>query len=214
MADKVLILCAHPDDEIIGVGGTIAKYAQEGKTVSAIIYSHGEGSHPWMQKKYTVETRIKESTKAGDIVGLKNTEFLGLKDMSLKQEVMDPKVLKLIETKIKKYKPDRIFTHSGDDVVYPDHKAVHQSVMTILEKIKYKGELFTFNIWGKDVRVSKNPKLYIDISKTFNLKVKALKEFKSQKIVMWQLIPAVYWRGLKSGLENKCRYAEKFVKIK
>ncbi|MFQ5474799.1 MAG: PIG-L deacetylase family protein [Candidatus Nanoarchaeia archaeon] len=212
--DTILIICAHPDDEILGAGGTAARYAQEGKRVVSIIYSYGEGGNWWMKKGYTRELRMRESKKAADIVGIKDIIFLGLKDLSLKQEVERPEVQEQVEKIILKYKPVKIFTHSRDDVVYADHKAVHDSVINILKKIKYKKDVFAFNIWGKDVRVSKNPKLLVNIKDTFKLKIRALKEFKSQRLlVMWQLLPGIYIRAIKCGFEHKCRFAEKFVSI-
>jgi LmbE family N-acetylglucosaminyl deacetylase len=51
MAKKgtVLVIVAHNDDHIIGAGGTLAKYAQEGKKVRTIIMSYGESSHPHLK---------------------------------------------------------------------------------------------------------------------------------------------------------------------
>ncbi|MFC1753269.1 hypothetical protein ACFL96_07735, partial [Thermoproteota archaeon] len=54
----------------------------------------------------------------------------------------------------------------------------------------------------------------VDVSDTFKLKIKAINEFKSQKVlVMWQLLPGIYFRAIKNGFENRCRFAERFVKI-
>ena len=212
--ETILVLCAHPDDEILGPGATIAKYAQEGKQVMTIIYSYGEGGNWWLKKGYTRDLRVRECKKAGAVVGTTETIFLGFKDLALKQEIEKPEVLDQIEQLIKKYRPVRIFTHSEDDIVYSDHKAVHDSVIKVLKKMKYKGDLYVFNIWGKDLRASDKPKLLVDVSETFKLKIKALKEFKSQRLlVMWQLLPGIYFRAIKNGLENKCRFAEKFAKV-
>ncbi|MFC1755423.1 PIG-L deacetylase family protein, partial [Thermoproteota archaeon] len=153
--ETVMVLCAHPDDEILGPGGTIARYAQEGKEVIAVIYSYGEGGNWWLKKGYTQDLRVKESSRAGEIIGISGTVYLGLKDLSLKQEIENPEVLDQIEEVIKEYGPMRIFTHSEDDIVYPDHKAVHDSVVTVLKRMKYKGDVYAFNIWGKDIRATK-----------------------------------------------------------
>jgi len=212
--DTILVICAHPDDEILGAGGTIAKYAQEGKRVLAVIFSYGEKSHWWLQKKFTVEMRVKESRSAGEVVGTYKTMFLGMKDFELAEEIKDRKRLRPIEKIILKYKPSKIFTHSPDDVIYADHKAVWKAVDYVTKKIRYEGDIFVFNIWAKDVRLTKNPKLYIDISDTFKLKWAALKEFKSQRMALFQLYPGVLWKALKNGLEHKCRFAESFTKVK
>ncbi|MFC1741332.1 PIG-L deacetylase family protein [Nanoarchaeota archaeon] len=212
--ETVMIICAHPDDEIIGAGGTIAKYSQEGRRVIAVIFSYGEKSHWWLKKKHTVEMRVKESKHAGEVVGTYQTIFLGMKDFELKEEIKDKKNLEVLEKVITKYKPGRIFTHSPDDVIYADHKAVWDSVERVTEKIRYKGDIYVFNIWAKDVRLSNYPKLFIDISDTFRLKWQALKCFKSQQMYIFQLYPGVLWKAFKGGIEHKCRFAEVFTKVK
>ena len=211
--ETVLLICAHPDDEILGAGGTIAKYAKEGKEVVAVIFSYGEKSHWWLKKKFTVEMRVKESKAAAEIVGIKETVFLGLKDFELKEEIKKKKNLKLLEKMILKYKPSKIFTHSPDDIIYSDHRAVWDAVEKVTKKMGFEGDIYVFNIWAKDVRLSRNPKLFIDISGTFSLKWKALKCFRSQHIYIFQLYPALLWRAFRNGLENKCRFAEAFIKV-
>ncbi len=212
--DTVMIICAHPDDEILGVGGTIAKYSQEGKRVIAVIFSYGEKSHWWLQKRFTVEMRVNESKTAGKIVGTYKTVFLGLKDFELKEEVKKRRNLALLEKVITEYKPSKIFTHSPDDMIYADHKAVWDAVDKVTNNIGYKGDVYVFNIWAKDVRLSNNPRLFIDISKTFSIKWKALKSFRSQHMYIFQLYPGVLWRAIKHGFENRCRFAEAFTKVK
>ena len=71
MVKRLMIICAHPDDEIFGAGGTIAKYAAEGIEVITVIFSYGESSHPWLRKRFKVEVRKTESLKAGKAVGTK-----------------------------------------------------------------------------------------------------------------------------------------------
>jgi LmbE family N-acetylglucosaminyl deacetylase len=212
--ETIMIICAHPDDEILGVGGTIAKYAREGKRVIAVIFSYGEKSHWWMQKKYTVETRVNESKAAGEIVGTYKTIFLGLKDYELKEEVKRKRNLALVEKVILRYRPSKIFTHSPDDIIYADHKAVWDSVDKVAKRIGYKGSIYVFNIWARDIRISKSPKLFIDISDTFSLKWKALKMFRSQHMYIFQLYPGLVWNAFQNGLTHHCRFAEVFTKVR
>lgn len=212
--ETILIICAHPDDEILGAGGTIAKYSQEGKRVIAVIISYGEKSHWWLKKKYTVEMRVRESRAAGEVVGIHETVFLGLKDFELKEELKQRRNLALLEKVIMKYRPSRIFTHSPDDIIYSDHKAVWDAVENVTKKMRFRGDIYVFNIWAKDVRLSNNPKLFIDISNSFAMKWAALKMFKSQHMYIFQLYPGVLWRAFKNGLEHRCRFAEVFTKVK
>lgn len=212
--ETIMVICAHPDDEILGAGGTIAKYAKEGKRVITVIFSYGETSHWWLQKKHTVEMRVKEARSAGEVVGTEKTVFLGLKDFDIKNEIQDKDRLAPLEKLILEHKPDRIFTHSQEDIIYPDHKAVWDAVEYITDKINFKGDIFVFNIWAKNIRLSNLPKLLVDISDTFKLKMKALKCFKSQRLALIQLIPGIIVRNWKAGRMNKTRYAEAFIKVK
>ena len=212
--EAILIICAHPDDEILGAGGTIAKYSEEGKRVIAVIFSYGEKSHWWLKKKYTVEMRVKESRAASEVVGTYKTIFLGLKDFELKDEIKRRKNLAALQKVIEKYSPSKIFTHSPDDLIYADHRAVWDAVDKVTKKMRFDGDIYVFNIWAKDVRLSNNPKLFIDISRTFSKKWDALKRFKSQHMYIFQLYPGVLWRAFRNGLEHKCRFAEVFTKVK
>lgn len=212
--ETVMVICAHPDDEILGPGGTIAKYSKEGKRVITVIFSYGEKSHWWLKKKHTVEMRVKESHAAGEIVGVDKTFFLGLKDFELKEEIKSRKKLAQLKKIIEKYGPSKIFTHSPDDMIYQDHKAVWDAVDKVTRKMDFKGDIYVFNIWAKDVRLSNNPKLYIDISDTFGTKWRALKCFRSQHKYIFQLYPGVFWKALRSGFSARCRFAEMFIKVR
>lgn len=213
--ETVMVFCAHPDDEVLGAGGTIAKYAREGKKVIAVIFSYGESSHPWMKKKFTIKTRVKESIKAGKILGCKKTIFLGLKDANLKKETQKQRIKKIIENIIKKYNPTKIFTHSHNDMLYKDHRAVNEAVTKIIDKTHQKADVYTFNIWNiTNLKGRDQPRLIIDITNTFRQKTKALETFKSQKLALIQLMPLVYARAFKHGFEGNYRWGEKFYKIR
>ena len=79
--------CPFSDDLEIGMGAAIAKFSKEGKEVIGVIFSSGEKSSPWLKKKYLVESRREEAKNIGEFVGCKQTVFLGLKDMTLMDEI-------------------------------------------------------------------------------------------------------------------------------
>jgi len=211
--ETALIFCAHPDDEIIGVGGTIAKYAKEGKDVIVVIFSYGESSHVWMKKRHTITTRVKEAKEAGKTVGAKRTIFLALRDGMLLKDVKSKKVEGIIKDLVEKYKPNRIFTHSHDDMIFVDHKAVNNVVVKVLKKMRYKGDVYIFDIWNPiTIRKRHAPKMIVDVSDTFKIKEKALGCFKSQSFVIAELKPLIYGRAIKNGIEIGVKFAEKFYK--
>lgn len=211
--ENIIVICAHSDDQVLGAGGTIAKYVKEGKKVYVIIFSYGEKSHPWLKKHITAEMRKRESKQAEKILGVKKTIFYGLNEGKFEDEIKSKKIDETLAAFIIKRKPKKIFLHSSDDP-HPDHGAVNKTVNEILNKIRYNGEIYVFDIWNPNINKRENPRMYVDVTKTFNLKIKAIMCFKSQWMAVFLLLWSVYFRALKNGLKNRCRYAELFFKVK
>jgi len=212
--ENVLVFCAHSDDQIFGVGGTIAKYSKEGKDITVIIFSYGEMTHPWLKRKKTIEMRVKESQDAAKIVGYHENIFLGLDEGNFAKQIIKRGIKNVIKKIIRQKKPLKIFTHSIDDP-HIDHRDVYYCIKSVLEETKNNIELYSFDVWNPvNFRKRDSPTLYVDISKTFNLKIKALKCFKSQIISLITLLWSVYVRAIVNGIHNKSRYAERFYKIK
>ena len=128
--------------------------------------------------------------------------------------VLDYHVFNFLKRIILKNKPSKILTHSVDDP-HPDHRAVYNTVAKIVDKISYKGELYSFEIWNPfNLKKREKPKLVVDISSTFDKKIKAIKLHKSQKISVISLLWNIYRKDFFNGLSNSCRYAEVFYKIR
>jgi len=72
--------------------------------------------------------------------------------------------------------------------------------------------LYAFEIWN--VVNETHPRIYVDVSKTFWKKIKAMKMFKSQRLYIYLLFTHVIIRAFFSGFHAKCRYAERFYKIR
>ncbi len=211
---NILVICAHPDDEVFGAGGTVAKYAQEGYKIDVIIFSYGEQSHPWLKKHFVVKTRIAESKDASRILGTKSLTFFGLGEGHFEEDSKTKDIHNKISAIIKRKKPVKIFTHSIDDP-HPDHKTVYNTVLESLKKSRHKCDVYTFDIWNPvNLGKRKTPRLYVDISKTFSRKIEALKCFKSQKVSMVSLLWSVYTRAVTSGIQNSTKFAEVFYKAK
>ena len=180
MKENILVFCAHSDDQILGLGGTIAKYSKQKKKVFTIIFSYGESGLLWLKPEVAIKTRVEESREADKLIGGAGVAFFGLKEGKFLEDPKETK--KKIKKIIKLKKPLRIFIHHHDDP-HPDHRAVNKSVMEALEELKYKCEIFSFDIWNPfTIRKTHLPRLYEDIDDTFKLKVEAIKLFKSQRI--------------------------------
>lgn len=207
--EVILAIGAHNDDQIIGCGGTLAKYAREGKIVKTIVCSFGESSHPHYKKEVIAKTRVLEAQKSDNILGGEGITFLAMKEGKFKEEFEKKgnQILKMI----KELKPTKIFTHSADDP-HPDHRVVHNFIKKNKDKIN--ADIYSFDIWNLfSIKKSDTPKLVVDISKTYAQKIKAFEVHKSQQIVVSQFKWKIYIKDRINGLMNKCKYAEVFHRI-
>ena len=211
--EVILAFGSHSDDLEIGMGAAIAKYKKEGKEVIGVIFSSGEKSSPWLKKDYLVESRKEEAKRIGEFIGCKQTVFFGLKDTKLMQEIENPKVKMAVINVIKHFKPTSIFTHSKFDP-HSDHKAVNKIVFDALYGVdpKKKINVYVFEVWN--VLNEDHPRMYVDVSDTFSIKIQAMKKFRSQKLYVYLLMLPVIIRAVFCGFHAKCRFAERFYKIR
>ena len=214
MKEHVLFVCAHNDDQIIGGGGTFAKYAEEGKHVTTVIFSYGEQSHPHLKRSVIVKTRINEAKASDNILGGKHLIFLGINEGKFTQEAQQKGIKEQLTELILKDKPAKIFTHSNDDP-HPDHQAVHKLMRAITEELKLNN-VYTFDIWNPLKVFKRNvPKLVVDITDTFDKKVKAYEAHESQ-VNLLGMIPfrfRIRIDAIINGWTNHCKYAEVFHKL-
>lgn len=192
---KILIICAHPDDETIGMGGTLKKISKNNE-VSILFISEGvtgrrdKGfkSNPRYEvsekiKKEMlkdIEIRKKHAKNALGILGIKNMKFLDLPNMELDQIPL-LKITKEIEKEIYKIKPEVVFTHHYNDL-NQDHRIVYEATVTATRPIPGStvNLLCSFEIpastdWRKPYKF--NPNLFVDITKEIEIKIKALKSY-------------------------------------
>jgi len=215
--ETVLVIVAHNDDHIIGAGGTLAKYAAEGKKIRTIIFSYGEGSHPHLKPEVIIERRYKESIESDKILGGSGLVYLGLKEGRFLEEYKKQKLKNKLAYLIKHERPSKIFTLGPDDV-HPDHNAVYQIVTDLINEGTITCDVYAFEVWSA-VKVRKRdvPKLVVDVSSTYKTKVEALVAHKSQ---FQHLSPFMtvfrftsWLHALMHGWTNNCTYAEVFYKL-
>lgn len=183
---KILVVAAHPDDEVLGCGGTIFKLASQGNKIFIVFLSDGVSSRRSNILNEEINFRKDNAIKSCKILKVSNYFFENLKDNSFDSEPI-LKITKIIEKYIYKLKPDIIFTHSKSDLNI-DHKITNQSVVTACRPQKKMpvSELYFFEIlssseWNfSDTEMTFKPNYFVDISKSINKKIKALKEYKKE----------------------------------
>ncbi len=211
MKQTILAIAAHNDDGVIGAGGTLAKYAKEGKRIRTVIFSFGE-LHVLMKKDVVVETRKKEFVAGDKIMGGSGATYLSCRDGKIAEDIRQKDIAKKLAAVIKRDKPAMIFTHSFDDA-HPDHRAVHKLVMQMMKEGSIACPVYTFDVWSLvKLRKRNLPKMVVDVSETFQLKLKAFLAHKSQKIVWWLLVKAIA-KDWFSGFINGYKYAEVFYRL-
>lgn len=129
---RVLIIAAHPDDEVLGCGATIAKYSRMGTEFMVLFIAEGSSCRygdPSCSASITaIAERARMSTDALSILGVKDYYFNDLPCGRLDQEPII-EINKAIEKVIHKFRPDTVFTHSATDA-NNDHRIVfHATIM-------------------------------------------------------------------------------------
>lgn len=171
---NILVISPHPDDESIGVGGTIAKHITEGDVVDVIFLTSGEKGGHGMKEDETMFIREKEAKKAAKILGINLFEFWKQPDGKCKDGNANiNRMTKRLET----FQPSIIYvTH--DQEQHPDHKAaagiVKQAVLNI-QKAK-RPVIYMYEVWTPLGSMDH----IVDISAYAAIKVKAIKAHKSQ----------------------------------
>lgn len=178
----ILAFGAHPDDVELSCSGTIALEIENGKRVGIIDLTRGE-----MGTRGSVEVRSKEAQKAADILGVKVRENLGFKDALFKNNRKHKlEVIKIL----RKYKPEIVFCNAVHDR-HIDHGRASKLVseacfLSGLKNIKtqvdgkYQKSWRPAKVYHYIQWLDLEPNFVVDISKTINKKIKAVKAYKSQ----------------------------------
>jgi N-acetylglucosamine malate deacetylase 1 len=132
---NVLVVAAHPDDEVLGCAGTIARHASEGDVVDVLIVAEGAASRdPTRETKASELKALQEAAAAASrVLGARPPLFGGLPDNRLDSvDLLD--VVKLVEQQVAAVSPAVVYTHHGGDLNI-DHRIVHSAVLTAARPI-------------------------------------------------------------------------------
>ena len=220
---RILVVAAHPDDDILGCGATISKAIQEGCACRIIFLAEGTSARydlgEFDSKKVSdeIEHRTEYCKNALNVIGCTEYKFYNLPCGRLDcQPLID--IGKIIEKEIKSFHPDTIFTHSNVDT-NNDHRTVFQAVLQAtrpgaLNRVSrlYSFEVLTSTEWRFVEAFS--PNYFVSITKEqLETKINALNEYKSEiKDYPYPrssqgLTALASIRGMQAGTE----YAEAFV---
>lgn len=179
----ILVCAAHPDDEILGCGGTMARHAESGDSVHVIFVADGTGARKSRDAERMLTERREAAIKAASIVGCGHPHFLDYPDQRLDTiGLLD--ITQSIEGLLLKIQPDIIFTHHGDDL-NADHRIVSEATMTAVRPIPgqkvvavYGFETLSSTEWVFQSRgTGFRPNRFVGIEATLARKIDALRAY-------------------------------------
>ncbi len=186
---NVLVIAAHPDDEILGCGGAMAKHVNQGDNVHVVIMAEGLTSRYDSREQGLDElhgddkglSQLKTVARSANaVLGVTDVQFEGFPDNRMDGvELLD--IVKRIESHISRTKPDIIYTHHGGDVNI-DHRQIHHAVVTASRPMPggIKPTILFFEVassthWQPPTSAQPfNPTWFIDISDQLTKKLEAL----------------------------------------
>jgi len=194
--ERVMVIYAHPDDAEFGSSGTCAKWAREGVEVTYVMVTNGASgsSDPEMTREKLADIRMTEQRQAAEILGVKNVIFLGFEDGYLYPTL---ELRKAVAREIRKGRPDAIISQDPTSrywapsyINHPDHIAVGEVVMRSINPDASTRLMFP-ELWKEEglephkpkalfIFTFTDPDVFVDISDTMDLKVKALEAHASQ----------------------------------
>lgn len=179
MNKSVLIIAAHPDDETLGMGGSIKVLSDLGYEINVLFLSSGVGSR--IIERQTSVARKKSAESALNLLGCNNLEFMNFPDNSFDSlNILD--VVKVIERKIDEVQPEMVFTNHYTDLNIDHRITCEATKVAVRPKSKsFVNELYFFEIpsstgwnFGSKIFI---PHFYVNISNTIEFKIKALLEY-------------------------------------
>ena len=215
----ILVFGAHPDDVELGCAGTVIKEVQRGKKIGIIDLTRGE-----LGTRGTAKIRDAETKDATEIMGVEIRENMNFKDGFFKDD--EQHKLSLIK-KIRQYKPEIVITNAVSDR-HPDHPrgsqiTVDACFLSGLEKIDTGQDIWRPRAIYHYIQFNNlTPDLVVDISNQIELKLEAVKAYKTQFynsesdesetiISKKGFLESVVYRAKDLGRQSGCEYAEGFI---
>lgn len=186
---RILVVAAHPDDEVLGCGGTIAKLAKEGHDVHVILAAEGLTSRQVARDHVGVKNELDElyvkAKEANDTLGVKSLEFLGFPDNRMDSiDLLD--IVKKIESKLESFAADEIYTHYPSDLNV-DHRLLSEAVLTASRPLpgQVVKKVFFFEVpsstdWKFGEQSFFTPNVFVNIELFLSVKMKSLMHYQSE----------------------------------
>jgi LmbE family N-acetylglucosaminyl deacetylase len=174
---RVLAVAAHPDDETLGAGGTLARHAELGDEVWVCILTDGVTA----RHEHTAEQQ-ECALRAADILGVKKVVFLGLPDQLLDAMPL-LEVIRPLDACVRELEPEVVYTHFKEDV-NQDHRVAYAATMVVTRPVGGPVhrllcyETASSTEWAGPFAGSVfAPNVFVDITETLHRKVEAMRAY-------------------------------------
>lgn len=186
---NVLVIAAHPDDEVLGCGGTIARLAHEGAQVSILILAQGltsrENFDP-LKDRDQLTVHHERAREAGRILGAKEVNLAGFPDQKMDTLPL-LEVTQRIEREIARVQPDIVFTHHGGDLNM-DHAITFRATMTATRPMRggcamrlYAYEIASSTEWAfHQFEPRFLPQVFFEVAPYMEKKLAAMRVYESE----------------------------------
>jgi LmbE family N-acetylglucosaminyl deacetylase len=205
----VLVVSAHPDDEALGAGGTIARHVAGGDEVHLLFLTDGVGARG--RDEQAARRRASAANRAAAILGAQPPSFLSFPDNRL-DGVDRLDIVQAIERTVAELKPAVVYTHHAGDLNV-DHAICHHAVLTACRPMPqasvrriYAMEIPSATEWASPSGLPFVPTRFVDIAPAWDKKRTALEAYREEMRAFphprsLEAIEALArWRGATAGL--------------
>lgn len=228
---NILVILAHPDDPEFFCGATLAKWARAGHHITYVLLTCGDkGFHEYTPSDMTTDTlcaiRHEEQANAAKVIGVEAVHIMDNPDGYL---IPDLDLRRKVVREIRRHKPDILVTCDPQNLFatyginHPDHRVAGQVVIDAVfpaaGNIVYFPELLEEGFqphMPKEVwcSLTQQPNTTVDVTETWDIKLKAILEHKTQMQDVGKLIERFKSRHSEDSTDEDPRYEEKFKVIK
>ena len=203
----VAVIAPHPDDEVIGCGGTVCRHVQAGDPVSFIYLTQGEKSRgfAWLTPEQRQAKRRQEAEDSSKILGVSDLVFLDGADGNLSDDVVLAGLSVKVAAELQKRAPKVIYVpHSQDN--HPDHVASYKMILNLARQMSPVPLIYQYELWSP-VQAD----FAVDITRKMPRKIKAIRKHELALDAFDYVDTMVGLGAYRSGtMLNRKGYAEAF----
>ncbi|UCC52573.1 MAG: PIG-L family deacetylase [Anaerolineaceae bacterium] len=183
MSKKILVVAAHPDDELLGPGGTVASHSSCGDQVTIAFIADADSAR---YDKVKMQTVRNDAIQAAQHLGVCDVQFAGLPDQGL-DALPILKITQWIENVLRDTQPQIIYTHHFGDI-NRDHRVVYEAALTAARPYSapYVERILCYETpsateWaGSSVADAFAPNVFVDISQHLESKINAMSAYETE----------------------------------